>query len=1734
MKKQLCIFIVFLAMLMCGITLLYPNMQKVEADIVGTDGAQFILTGYVGNSPMSYFTDSSNSTTLVCAQELTPDKNYKNKNGEEVQKFYYLTGKHTSKTEQTSSGTCAIYPTTEMMKLIGSGQMVVKASAGLLALKDEERCKVNITLQVVAGGEVVKTVTITSDKVSSSSTLYEPDWVETEAVALPTNTEKIIYSFESRGTANRSNAAKFCIFEPTVLFATNLETCTMDTPSQSVKAGQVLQLSASNVVTQDASSSKFFEYYKDIHKITYEITQGGEYAKIVGSYLYVSETVPFGTIIKVRAKCRKSTLNGDYINSDQISLCCDVEQVVIGVDKDFSSPASILGEGKYFVGDYATVSVKENDGFEFVGWEIGGEIVSSEKIYTFKVTKDFKIKAKFKKTIKIKQIAIKTKVFDGTTDAQIENIVLDGVENGHEVVADAKVKFSTKEAGEGKTVEFLASPTLGGKDADIYEIEDYYPSCVGVIAKKELKVFASGNSKTYGENDPNLTFGFEGVIEGDQVLGSLFREQGEVAGKYQITIGDLAEKNPNYNIVFEGAEFLISKREISLQDVGVVSKTYDHNTCAQIFATMSNVVAGDDVRLEFVAEYENANAGTNKNVEVKSISILGEDGKNYFIFDTQFSLRGSITKKQIQVLVKNQTFCYGEQIDIAYWAQGLLGDDELEGKLAISSSHVGSFCVLIGTLRSENYEIVLEAEKIDIVAKPIVVQAKASTKQYGDNDPVLEFETEGLVGDDLLAGSLAREPGEDVGSYAILIGTLHNDNYAITFEKATFDICKRKIELSFDLSNKFYDGTTSIDFTFGVTNVLPKDEVEVLISLSFEDENVGTNKIINVDEIIISGDNSKKYVAIYDKNLLFASIFAKKVKISANSMQKTYGEEDPKPCVEYEGVVEGDVIWEELTRATGEDVRTYSYAPSALMIENNPNYEFCVEQEIYLSIIPKIIDVSFVSKQKQFGESDPEVEIVCDENCLEFDQNMSELKQGEAKREIGEEIGRYSYELGTISFGKNYELNLIGDGKLTIQKRDVEIKANNIQKIYGENDPSFTFVQNDIVAGVYSTIKLKREKGENVGVYAISYESLDDPHYNISFIAGELTIVPCEISVKAEDAFKYYSENDPQIEFVLYSGTLQFNDELASILRGSVSRVTGEDVGEYAINQGTLSAGENYDMTFVGGTLHVFAQELVVKICDKTKYYGEEDPIFDYVVVSGNIADGVFTGKARRGLGEVVGQYAIEGGTLSLTSNYQCRFVEGTLSILPRPIEITALPAVKIYGENDPKFVYEITSGNLVNNDELQGQLYRENVGQKIYENVGRYPMLSSLFNQNYDISYVGADLSIIQREIVVSTSDVSSVYGEQIQTTFDFDLKGDILDGDVLSGGLYKTEGVDVGVYPIRCNINAGRNYKIKYNQAYYEILPRKIIATVGENQKTYSNPDPVFDLQILSGDVVEGDRLEWEIQRQDCEDVGEYDLIINSLNSNYEFETSESVLIILKKDVKLSLELLDKPYDGTAVCKIKNPIVSGLVDNEIMLEYDKNACAIFESIYPADKIQVRLVGFALVGAKANNYNLLLPTQNYACITHSVLESKNVEISTFSSTVMRFGTELDVKSVDVGENFYGKKVVQSMSVGLTDKNGDEIVVDRALDVKIYVQNLNDLNNVIVYGKNSNQEFVKLEHRIEGHNLIISTSTISDFVIVCDDEDWIDIAVAVCVGLILGIALCVIIIDLKKKKCAKR
>jgi hypothetical protein len=69
------------------------------------------------------------------------------------------------------------------------------------------------------------------------------------------------------------------------------------------------------------------------------------------------------------------------------------------------------------------------------------------------------------------------------------------------------------------------------------------------------------------------------------------------------------------------------------------------------------------------------------------------------------------------------------------------------------------------------------------------------------------------------------------------------------------------------------------------------------------------------------------------------------------------------------------------------------------------------------------------------------------------------------------------------------------------------------------------------------------------------------------------------LTVTADDQSKIYGDADPALTYRITEGSLAFTDAFF----GDLARAAGEDVGSFAIEQGSLALSDNYDLSFVDG-----------------------------------------------------------------------------------------------------------------------------------------------------------------------------------------------------------------------------------------------------------------------------------------------------------------------------------------------------------------------------------------------------------------------------------------------------------------------------------------------------------------------------------------------------------------------
>src|SRR5690606_30266836 len=292
-----------------------------------------------------------------------------------------------------------------------------------------------------------------------------------------------------------------------------------------------------------------------------------------------------------------------------------------------------------------------------------------------------------------------------------------------------------------------------------------------------------------------------------------------------------------------------------------------------------------------------------------------------------------------------------------------------------------------------------------------------------------------------------------------------------------------------------------------------------------------------------------------------------------------------------------------------------------------------------------------------------------------------------------------------------------------------------------------------------------------------------------------------------ENQSKIYGSADPV--FTYTATGFQFNDN-NSIFTGLLSRDSGENVGTYTINQGSLNAGPAYTITFVEAAFNITAAELIVTPNNgQVKVYGSADPVYQYTV-SGFVAgdsSAVISGLLGRMSGENVGSYLYHVGTLtSVNNNYMFTVLPEYFIITPAPIDVVVDPGqYKMYRTADPVLSYSATG--LVNGDSLYA-VFTGALQRSVGEEVGIYAINQGTLqaNTNYElVSFTGADFEIVPAIITgLQLNDATYVY--------DGTPKSLVVTGLVDPNAQITYTGnnqINAGTYTVTATVDYGSNYQ-------------------------------------------------------------------------------------------------------------------------------------------------------------------------------------------------------------------------------------------------------------------------------------------------------------------------------------
>ncbi|SHN13824.1 YDG domain-containing protein, partial [Roseibium suaedae] len=431
-------------------------------------------------------------------------------------------------------------------------------------------------------------------------------------------------------------------------------------------------------------------------------------------------------------------------------------------------------------------------------------------------------------------------------------------------------------------------------------------------------------------------------------------------------------------------------------------------------------------------------------------------------------------------------------------------------------------------------------------------------------------------------------------------------NYTIaSATSATAAITPKTLTVSAAADDKVYDGTTSATGSFGGFSGLISGDVVSLDGsalFAFADKNAGSGKTVSVSNIGLSGTDAGNYV-IASTASSTAAITPKTLTVSATADDKVY---------------------DGTTSATG------SFSGFSGLISG---------------------DVVSLDGSALFAFADKNA--------------------GSGKTVSVSNIGLSGTDAG------NYVIASTASSTAAITPKTLTVSATADDKVYdGTTSATGSFgafsglISGDMVSldgsALFAFADMNAGSGKTVNVSNIGLSGTDAGNYAIaSSLTTTASITPKTLTVNALAASMIYGDAMPGLSFTVtgYAGS-----DNMSLMTGALSTSggSGSNAGTYAISQGSLSAGGNYQIAFTGADLVINRRAVTVTANNLTRPEDVANPLLTYALTSGSLVAGdSFTGAlaTSAGLSSPIGTYLISQGSLALNSNYDLTFVPGTLTI---------------------------------------------------------------------------------------------------------------------------------------------------------------------------------------------------------------------------------------------------------------------------------------------------------------------------------------------------------------------------------------------------------------------------------------------------------------------------------------
>ena len=520
--------------------------------------------------------------------------------------------------------------------------------------------------------------------------------------------------------------------------------------------------------------------------------------------------------------------------------------------------------------------------------------------------------------ISVKEVSITgvtvaaSKTYDKTTAATLTNngTISGKVDTDDLSITVGTASYDSANVGTNKTVSFTGF-ALTGTDASNYELTGQPASVKANITAKEVTIsgVTIATTKVYDGN-PTAAITNSGTLTGVET-GDTVTIQTGTANYNNKNVGDnktvtfsgftlVGDNAGNYTLKAQPTETsaAITQREVTISGLSA-TKTYDGDNTAEKTEISGEPVVGnkaidsDRVTLNtesMTGEFDNANAGTNKTVTIKNISLTGDDASNYKL-PTPVTCTGTITTANGSGTVTLDGWTYGDTAKTPQPTSTTNGTGSVTYRYKLKTAtgenawsttvptNAGEYIVEATFAATNNYNEVVATAEFTIAKKALTITATAKNKTYDGNvTAIVDAELVGVVDgdkvkldttgvtasfDDEKAGE--KKPVTLTGSYT-LTGADAN-NYALTQPTGlTADITPAPLTLTITAEDKKLDGTNTATLDIqkaelkGMIKGHDKVTVGSATAMFVGDGRTAQNNVtVNVTNIKLTGEDAGNY-----------------------------------------------------------------------------------------------------------------------------------------------------------------------------------------------------------------------------------------------------------------------------------------------------------------------------------------------------------------------------------------------------------------------------------------------------------------------------------------------------------------------------------------------------------------------------------------------------------------------------------------------------------------------------------------------------------------------------------------------------------------------------------------------------------------------------------------------------------------------------------------------------------